>query len=214
MRSVRRKLMRQSAVFVDYIYTDGRQAVMTDWIPLADTKIELRIRRVNAKKENGLYNTFFVSKNTDGLHEFSMNNGGTSIESNSYLFWNSKSYNNSNLNVRRTEWPCLDNGYVSTITMSSTEGILANPANTSKITLIPRDTDGDTKLLLFGSKSSAGVKSYNRGELYIYGVRCWNNGVLERDFVPVKKNGVYGLYDKINKRFWRSSTGVDFLGMD
>ena len=57
-------------------------------------------------------------------------------------------------------------------------------------------------------------EGYNRAKLYIYYIRCWNNGILERDFVPAKRNGIYGLYDKVNKKFWRSSSGVDFLGKD
>ena len=56
--------------------------------------------------------------------------------------------------------------------------------------------------------------SYKSATFHIYSIKCWNNGILERDFVPAKMNGIYGLYDKVNNKFWRSSYGVDFLGKD
>lgn len=56
--------------------------------------------------------------------------------------------------------------------------------------------------------------SYKSATFHIYSIKCWNNGILERDFVPAKMNGIYGLYDKVNNKFWRSSFGVDFLGKD
>ena len=62
--------------------------------------------------------------------------------------------------------------------------------------------------------SCSGESSYKSATFHIYSIKCWNNGILERDFVPAKKNGIYGLYDNVNKKFWRSSSGVDFLGKD
>ena len=56
--------------------------------------------------------------------------------------------------------------------------------------------------------------SYKSATFHIYSIKCWNNGILERDFVAAKMKGIYGLYDKVNKKFWRSSSGVDFLGKD
>ena len=45
-------------------------------------------------------------------------------------------------------------------------------------------------------------------------VGLMNSTTIERDFVPAKEKGIYGLYDKVNNKFWRSSSGVDFLGKD
>ena len=56
--------------------------------------------------------------------------------------------------------------------------------------------------------------NYKSATFHVYSIKCWNNGILERDFVPAKMKGIYGLYDKVNKKFWRSSSGVDFLGKD
>lgn len=211
MRGMRRRLLISGVEIVECICSDGRQCILTDWIPLADTKLELKARRTNVRLETGLNNVFWASANTDGLHEFSMNNGGVASEANAFIFWNYMSYNNNNQYVRRTDFRNFDGEEITTIRMSSTEGSLENSIRTIKMALMSRDVDGDTSLYLFANKKG---ESYNRGDLYIYGVRCWNNGILERDFVPAKKNGIYGLYDKVNKKFWRSSTGVDFLGKD
>lgn len=54
----------------------------------------------------------------------------------------------------------------------------------------------------------------------IDGARLWSlkltteAGVVVRDYVPARKNGIYGLWDKENRVFHGSSTSTPFVGVD
>lgn len=201
---------------VEYIMTNGKQYILTDWIPLIDTKIEMYFHAKDALLEEKLKNSIFSSKG-EGI-EFSINNGGAAGQYNEIYLWNNKSYGHGG-NIQKVEYE----GYIKSTTpqlfcmsKDSVEYYRFPEWSTTdfmeKMSLDLRTQPCTTPLYLFTELSTIG--GYNRAKLYIYGIRCWNNGILERDFVPAKKNGIYGLYDKVNKKFWRSSSGVDFLGKD
>lgn len=46
----------------------------------------------------------------------------------------------------------------------------------------------------------------------MYSAKIWENDELVRDFVPVKRDydGIYGMLDKVNNKFYRSATSADF----
>ena len=199
---------------VEYIMTNGHQFILTDWIPLTDTKIEMYFHAKDLVSENNLKNVIFYSKG-EGV-EFSINNGGAPGQGNELYLWNAKSYGQGG-NIQKVEYE----GYIKSKTpqlfcmsKDSVEYYRFPEWYTSgfmeKSSLDLRTQPCTTPLYLFTEDTGG----YNRAKLYIYGIRCWNNGILERDFVPAKKNGIYGLYDKVNKKFWRSNSGVDFLGKD
>lgn len=201
---------------VEYIMTNGHQYILTDWIPLTDTKIEMYFHAKDVVSEENLKNGIFSSIG-EGV-EFSINNGEGPGQFNEIYLWNTKSYGQGG-NIQKVEYE----GYIKSTTpqlfcmsKDSVEYYMFPKRSTSgfmkKKSLDLRTQPCTTPLDLFTLKSTIG--GYNRAKLYIYGIRCWNNGILERDFVPAKKNGIYGLYDKVNKKFWRSSSGVDFLGKD
>lgn len=49
----------------------------------------------------------------------------------------------------------------------------------------------------------------------LYSLKIYDNGVLARDFIPVKNmdSGTYGLYDKVNKQFYASASSTGFTGV-
>lgn len=201
---------------VEYIMTNGHQFILTDWIPLTDTKIEMYFHAKDVLFEDKLENTIFSS--IGERVEFSINNGGYSGQGYELYLWNNKAYNNGG-NIKKVEYE----GYIKSKTpqlfcmsKDSVEYYRFPKWVTSgfmeKESLELRTQPCTTPLNLFTGLSAK--RCYNRAKLYIYGIRCWNNGILERDFVPAKEKGIYGLYDRVNKKFWRSSSGVDFLGKD
>ena len=213
MRTDRRKMMMINVVDmnVEYIMTNGKQFILTDWVPLTDTKIEMYFHAKDVVSEEKLKNTIFSSAG-EGI-EFTINNGGSPGQYKELYLWNNKDYGYGG-NIQRVE----SEGYSKSTTpqlfcmsKDSVEYYRFPEWTTSgfmeKESLDLRTQPCTTPLSLF-------TNGYNRAKLYIYGIRCWNNGLLERDFVPAKRNGIYGLYDKVNKKFWRSSSGVDFLGKD
>lgn len=202
---------------VEYIMTNGKQCILTDWIPLIDTKIEMYFHAKDPLNKDGLNNVIFYSTGENYII-FSINNGGSPGQYNEIYLWNNNTYGHGG-NIQRGEFE----GYIKSKTpqlfcMSKDSAEIYRFPNWStsgfmeKRSLDLRTQPCTTPLYLFLYKST--TECYNRAKLYIYGIRCWNNGILERDFVPAKKNGIYGLYDKVNKKFWRSSSGVDFLGKD
>lgn len=46
---------------VEYIMTNGKQFILTDWIPLIDTKIEMYLHVKDALYKDGLNNIIFYS---------------------------------------------------------------------------------------------------------------------------------------------------------
>ena len=213
MRTDRRKMMMINVVDmnVEYIMTNGKQFILTDWVPLTDTKIEMYFHAKDVVSEENLENTIFSS--IGERVKFSINNGGEADQFREVYLWNTTSYIHGG-NIHKVEYE----GYIKSTTpqlfcmsKDSVEYYRFPEWVTSgfmqKDSLDLRTQPCTTPLLLFGN-------GYNRAKLYIYYIRCWNNGILERDFVPAKRKGIYGLYDKVNKKFWRSSSGVDFLGKD
>ena len=198
---------------VEYIMTNGQQFILTDWIPLTDTKIEMYFHAKDVVRKDNLGNAIFYTTKGENDIVFRINNGGISNMYAVLYLWNNKSYGSGGV-IKTVSFM----GYL----MSKTPQLFcmskdsveyyfypenATSGSMRKMSLDLRTQPCTTPLSLFGN-------CYNRAKLYIYGIKCWNNGILERDFVPAKKNGIYGLYDKVNKKFWRSSTGVDFLGKD
>lgn len=196
---------------VEYIMTNGKQFILTDWIPLIDTKIEMYFHVKDVLNEGGLNNTIFSSIGENNTIAFLINNGGMAKEYNVLYFWNDKSFSAGGPINRKSIQDYIDTQTPLLLYMSkdSIGYYIDNVFKKEPLSL--RTKPCNTPLKLFTENAT---ECYNRAKLYIYGIQCWNNGILERDFVPAKKNGIYGLYDKVNKKFWRSSSGVDFLGKD
>lgn len=189
---------------VEYIMTNGHQFILTDWIPLTDTKIEMYFHAKDIVYKENLKNTIFHSTG-EGI-SFALNNGGQAGQGEMLFLWNSKNYQSGGM-IKNANF----SGYITSKTprlfSMSKDSAEFYYGSMREVLLDLRTQPCTTPLSFF-------TNGYNRAKLYIYGIRCWNNGILERDFVPAKRNGIYGLYDKVNKKFWRSSSGVDFLGKD
>ena len=69
--------------------------------------------------------------------------------------------------------------------------------------------DAALPLCLFGySQATANPLHSER----MYSCKIYQNDILIRDFVPALQNGVYGLWDKKNKKFYSSATSSQFTG--
>ena len=213
MRTDRRKMMMINVVDmnVEYIMTNGQQFILTDWVPLTDTKIEMYFHAKDLVSEENLNNSILYSKGE--RTDFSINNGGGASQGHELYLWNNKDYGYGG-NIQKVEYK----GYIK----SKTPQLFCMSKDSVEYYRFPEwDSSGfmekrslDLRTQPCTTPLTFFTKGYNRAKLYIYYIRCWNNGILERDFVPAKRNGIYGLYDKVNKKFWRSSSGVDFLGKD
>lgn len=68
-------------------------------------------------------------------------------------------------------------------------------------------------LLMFGILQNGAVNSSPAGSK-IYFLKMKENGMLVRDFIPVKRksDGVIGMYDLVGRKFYTSPNGVAFTG--
>lgn len=69
-------------------------------------------------------------------------------------------------------------------------------------------------LLIFGvlTNGVVNIAPLNGGKIYF--LRMTENGILVRDFIPVKRksDGMIGMYDLVGRKFYTSPNGVAFTG--
>lgn len=71
---------------------------------------------------------------------------------------------------------------------------------------------GSGEMVLFGFTNSAGIQPRNQR---IYACKIYVNGVLVRDYIPVRKGTVGYLYDSVSgKLFGNAGTGAFIIGPD
>lgn len=201
MRTNRRKMMNSKVdLKVEYITSTGLQTIKTDWVPLLKTKVSIKvIYHFNQTDTTPYAITLFSAIDKDGK-SFTIIAGGDVPN----RFYHLEAYNNYIYPKENPINITVDDGVLYEFTLDS-YGLSINGKSAGYKTRYVKNSS---------SMSILGLPKNNKTTLNFYGCKSWNNGILERDFVPAKKNGIYGLYDKVNKKFWRSSTGVDFLGKD
>ena len=186
---------------VEYITVTGSQIIKTDWIPLLKTKVSIKVIYHFDPTDLTPYAIgLFSSQDKDGK-SFVITKGGDVTG----RFYHLEAYNNYLWPTNQPINITVEDSVLYEFTLDS-YGLSINGKNVGTHT---RTVYNKSSMDIFERKDISSKTTLN-----FYGCKCWNNGILERDFVPAKKNGIYGLYDKVNKKFWRSSSGVDFLGKD
>lgn len=198
MRTDRRKMINNKVELnVDYIISKTGMGFISDWIPGKDTKLVAKVMftdSVTPKKAS------YLVWSTGPNNAFEILIGGNASQRMSFQMYNNKPFP-------------TDGPFIFTLTENTIHEFELNSSFMRYNTNIKdrkRMVEGTVPLSICCSKKT----SYKSATFNIYSIKCWNNGILERDFVPARENGIYGLYDKVNNKFWRSSFGVDFLGKD
>lgn len=201
MRTNRRKMMYSNSkvdLNVDHIIAKTGMGFISDWIPGKDTKLVVTAMFTNSVQPK----TASILVSSKGSDEaFMIMIGGSTSQRMNFQMYNNKPY--------PIDGPFIFNLQENTIYEFELNSTFMR-YNTN-IKYRNRTVVGTVPLSI---GCSSGGSSYKSATFHIYIIKCWNNGILEREFVPAKKDGIYGLYDKVNKKFWRSSIGVDFLGKD
>ena len=198
MRTNRRKMINNKVELnVDCIIAKTGMGFISDWIPGKDTKLVVRAMFTDSVTPKGA-SILVSSKGSDDAFQIMI--GGGVNQRMQFQMYNNKPFP-------------IEGPFIFTLTENTIYEFELNSSfmryNTN-IKYRNRMVVGTVPLGICGSFKS----SYKSATFNIYSIKCWNNGILERDFVPAKENGIYGLYDKVNNKFWRSSFGVDFLGKD
>lgn len=215
MRGLRRRLA-DNAVRpepVEYIHADKRQMIQTDWVPGIDPKIELDWRIDSIVQEGGLKNTLFGVNEVDRNVVFAANFGGEPQQHVQIYLWNDKAYESGGV-IHMYTYNVIDAANRWQLSMDKTQAVahFINIYGTSYSNTVSLQTRTAANTKPIALLASNGTAALTRCDVWLYGVKCWNGGVLERDYVPARKSGVYGLWDKVEGKFLTSTTGVDFLG--
>ena len=182
---------------VDYIISKTGMGFISDWIPGKDTKLVVRAMFTDSVTPKGA-STLVSSKGSDDAFQIMI--GGNANQRMQFQMYNNRPFP-------------INGPFLFTLKENTIYELELNSSFMRYNTEIKnsiRSVVGTVPLRICGSFKS----SYKSATFHIYSIKCWNNGILERDFVPAKEKRIYGLYDKVNKKFWRSSSGVDFLGKD
>lgn len=85
--------------------------------------------------------------------------------------------------------------------------------NVLNVNLYKGEFTTPSTLLLFGILQGGTVNASQAGGK-IYFLKMKENGMLVRDFIPVKRksDGVIGMYDLVGRKFYTSPNGVAFTG--
>lgn len=85
--------------------------------------------------------------------------------------------------------------------------------DTSQITVTPNSSDfskNGNNLYLFSVNNGG---NYNKASMKLYSCKIYDGNTLVRDFIPVKTTtNIYGLWDKINKVFYKNAGTGTFTG--
>ena len=92
-------------------------------------------------------------------------------------------------------------------------GLVIYVNNVASLRLSGNKFTTPSTLLMFGILQNGAVNSSPAGSK-IYFLKMMENGMLVRDFIPVKRksDGVIGMYDLVGRKFYTSPNGVAFTG--
>ncbi len=180
----------------EYIQSDGTNYIDTTFTPNQNTRllIDCEINTVATSgsfiacvRESANNKAFGVAMNTD--YKTFFNYGNT--------------YNRGNLNIFQQRLSVDINKNIATFTTSSSESVEISSQTFTCANTLP----------IFTLKEAGVINSraYVTGKLYSY--QIYDNETLIQDCVPcVNIDGIFGMYDKVNKVFYGSATASQFTG--
>ena len=180
---------------VEYLESTGTQWIDTGVVASQNIKIEARFYRANSPSQ-------FAYGVRSGSTTISCATGvGTSVATVGYARWGNSAYAAA---IPNTE----------VVVVQDKDGVTVNGVHynyTAAESVVPQS--GYT-IALFAAKNSATTVAANLSGKFWY-CKIWQNGVLVRDYIPVRKGTVGYLYDRVSgKLFGNAGTGVFSYGSD
>lgn len=188
-----------------YLQSDGSHSIDTGYLPTQNTRLEADFEMLSTNNvgqpricgSNGLRYTMYIN----GSKKFAYNafDSETSGAASGTGYQTATSY-------------AADTGVRHTFTVDHyrkraalVTGATMNYSATIDTTMTLTEATGS--LMIFAGKDWAQIS-----KMKLYGFRIFESGLLVRDYIPYLKDGVPGLYDRINKGFLSYSAGI--LGGD
>ena len=176
---------------LEYVEANGNQVVNTGIVPSTDTAVELDATYLSNADGNAL---FGCDKWSTYRYMFVKTSGQF------YFFGKSSTLGTPTADVRYliTVTPGTSpNGTVTVVNKST-------GASTSKTDSLANNGNSELRLLGFGDGT-------RKGKFKLHSFKITKAGVLRRNLVPMRKNGVVGLYDRVTGDFLVSNTGTNLI---
>lgn len=178
---------------LDYLKSTGVQYIDTGFIANQDTKVEMKYKMSQSKELMTSAVPIFGSRTNGTKNAYYF-----AIEKNGRLFfnYNTKYQYTTSINDLNEHIILYDKNYIYLDSNSITSLLYNNfscPAN----------------MLLFGASVDGFIKlsSY----LSIYYTKIWDNNTLIRDFIPVLKDGIPCMFDRVNNEYYyNEASNADF----
>ena len=186
--------------FCEYIESSGTQWIDTGWVHGANSTIVLDVNLTNSSRDS--YIAVFGSMNpnySNNAWTFFCRFNGTAKPT---LARTGNEGQGSNLKY----------GKRITIIANGTKAAWTGDNTTNSVTSSGTANEGVITMALFTNHEGT---RYNRHcVMKLYGAKFYTGDVMERDFVPAKRNSdnVYGLYDRVNGVFYASVGSGNFTG--
>lgn len=179
---------------LSYIESTGTQYIDTGYIPNHNTSIEIKLNVTDNETINDNISLWGVEKNK--IRFVLMDNNyppSASSYLHAYYCIGNTSDFTSTIDFRKKD----------TIFKMNNTGITCNGTNIATYSI--NDFNVGANLYLFAKNVSDNntVVSYSKMKLYY--CKIWDNDNLVRDFVPAKQEGIFGLLDKVENKFYTNN---------
>lgn len=200
MSEFRRKLMKgKQYTIVDHVLTNGKVYIDTGYFPNPDTEVELSCNMGNSVYSNGT-RLWCV---TEAPYIYAINHGGNGT---GVLYcWPYKIYGEQGANINIIE------------TIEKTDIVIAYKyineeyrayVNEQYVKIdTPVHCFSKPLFLLYSDETNT---IYNVRHLKIYSFKILERGKLIKHFVPALKDGIYGMADIIEGKYYASPNGESF----
>lgn len=200
MSEFRRRLMNgKQYSIVDYIFTNGKAYIDTGYYPNPDTEVELSCNMVSSYYATGTT----LWEVTEAPYVYKINHGGNG-DSRLYC-WAYKQYGEQGANIHTIN------------TIEKTDIVIAFKyineeyrayVNEQYVKIDAPVHRYSTSLFFLYTPSKDII--YNVRNLKIYSFKILERGKLIKHFVPALKDGIYGMADIIEGKYYASPNGESF----
>ena len=179
---------------VEYIQSDGAQYIDTGFKPNQDTRVigDMQFMTNTSDKESALFG-YRVAVNSQKYNFYQYNGTIRSPYNNSVGYTTTLSTGKISIDKNKN--------------VTSVNGVV-----TSNVSYASFQCSGN--MYLFGLNLN-GSLSATQGGRRIYTCKIYDNDTLIRDFIPCKNpDGVIGMYDIVNSKFYQNSGSDEFVAGD
>lgn len=171
----------------EYIKAQNNAYINTDYAPNNNTKIEIKF-----KPNTNTSQDIISARDSSSGPYFILRYGNNSTQRFSYR-WASNSIKNVDISTYNQE--------ETVVTLDGPQFNINTGGTTSENTVTSGGTFSmTTPLTIFAMNTNGSISNYSTANIYY--CKIWESNKLIREFIPVKYGTQYGLYDKIENKFY------------